>query len=139
MPVHLKAVSDGQYGRLTGRCMAVALAGICLTCGSTSAFTSEQVVGTKIVLDLESVCRPEVIQSAVAKLLPTITVKAVANPSGPALAGGAIFTTPLCEFPEMAHYSGKGDVKDAANWSCPANDTSMLKVGESGRQAGVIE
>ena len=48
-------------------------------------------------------------------------------------------TMPLCKFPEMAHYSGSGDVKDAVNWSCPANDTSMLKVGESGRQAGVIE
>ena len=48
-------------------------------------------------------------------------------------------TMPLCKFPEMAHYSGKGDVKDAANWSCPANDTSMLKVGESGRQAGVLD
>ncbi|HTW81203.1 MAG TPA: tannase/feruloyl esterase family alpha/beta hydrolase [Terracidiphilus sp.] len=48
-------------------------------------------------------------------------------------------TMPLCKFPEMAHYSGRGDVSDAANWSCPANDKSMLKIGESGRQAGVIE
>jgi feruloyl esterase len=48
-------------------------------------------------------------------------------------------TMPLCKFPEMAHYSGKGDVKEAANWSCPAKDTSMLKVGESGTQAGVIK
>jgi feruloyl esterase len=48
-------------------------------------------------------------------------------------------TMPLCKFPEMAHYSGQGDVMDAATWSCPANDKSMLKVGESGRQAGVIE
>ncbi len=48
-------------------------------------------------------------------------------------------TMPLCKFPEMAHYSGSGDVMQAANWSCPANDSSMLKVGESGRQAGVIE
>jgi feruloyl esterase len=48
-------------------------------------------------------------------------------------------TMPLCKFPEMARYSGKGDVNDAANWSCPASDKSMLKVGESGRQAGVIE
>jgi feruloyl esterase len=46
---------------------------------------------------------------------------------------------PLCKFPEMARYSGKGEVNDAANWSCPQNDTSMLKVGESGRRAGVIE
>jgi feruloyl esterase len=48
-------------------------------------------------------------------------------------------TMPLCKFPEMAHYSGQGDVNDAANWSCPAGDTSMLKMGESGRQAGVID
>jgi feruloyl esterase len=48
-------------------------------------------------------------------------------------------TMPLCKFPEMAHYIGEGDIKDAANWSCPPNDTSMLKVGESGKQAGVIE
>ena len=48
-------------------------------------------------------------------------------------------TMPLCKFPEMAHYSGTGDVMDSANWSCPANDESMLKVGESGRQAGVLQ
>jgi feruloyl esterase len=48
-------------------------------------------------------------------------------------------TMPLCKFPEMAHYSGHGEVKDAANWSCPPNDTSMLKIGESGHQAGVVE
>jgi feruloyl esterase len=63
----------------------------------------------------------------------------------PTSTGGSDFskpqgrTMPLCKFPEMARYSGKGDVKDGANWSCPANDQSMLKVGESGRQAGVIE
>jgi feruloyl esterase len=48
-------------------------------------------------------------------------------------------TMPLCKFPEMARYGGKGDLRDGANWSCPAHDKSMLKVGESGRQAGVIE
>lgn len=48
-------------------------------------------------------------------------------------------TMPLCKFPEMAHYSGQGDMKDAANWSCPANDRSMLKLGASGLQAGVIK
>jgi feruloyl esterase len=45
---------------------------------------------------------------------------------------------PLCKFPEMARYNGRGDVNDAANWTCPAGDTRMLRVGESGRQAGVI-
>jgi feruloyl esterase len=48
-------------------------------------------------------------------------------------------TMPLCKFPEMAHFGGKGDVNDASNWSCPANDDSMLKIGESGRQAGVLK
>jgi feruloyl esterase len=47
-------------------------------------------------------------------------------------------TMPLCKFPEMAHYGGRGDVKDATHWTCPPNDASMLKVGESGKQAGVI-
>lgn len=46
---------------------------------------------------------------------------------------------PLCKFPEMAHYKGTGDVKDASNWTCPVGDTSMLKIGESGQQAGVLE
>lgn len=48
-------------------------------------------------------------------------------------------TIPLCKFPEMARYRGHGNVNDAANWSCPADDRSMLKIGESGRQAGVID
>ncbi|TCM20677.1 feruloyl esterase [Novosphingobium sp. PhB165] len=48
-------------------------------------------------------------------------------------------TMPLCKFPEMARYSGKGDVKDGANWSCVPGDKRMLKLGESGRQAGVID
>lgn len=48
-------------------------------------------------------------------------------------------TMPLCKFPEMARYKGKGDVNEAASWFCPEGDRSMLKVGESGRRAGVIE
>jgi feruloyl esterase len=47
-------------------------------------------------------------------------------------------TMPLCMFPQMARYSGKGDVMDAANWHCPADDEGMLQIGESGRQAGVL-
>lgn len=46
---------------------------------------------------------------------------------------------PLCMFPQMARYKGTGDVKDAANWHCEANDTRMLEVGESGKQAGVMQ
>lgn len=48
-------------------------------------------------------------------------------------------TMPLCKFPEMARYSGQGDVNDAANWNCPEGDTSLLKIGESGKLAGALE
>jgi len=57
----------------------------------------------------------------------------IVDPSKPPLR-----TMPLCMFPQMARYSGKGDVKDGANWSCPAGDKRMLKVGYSGRQAGIL-
>ncbi|HTZ71082.1 MAG TPA: tannase/feruloyl esterase family alpha/beta hydrolase [Acetobacteraceae bacterium] len=63
------------------------------------------------------------------------------NPNTPMLRANAepLWTMKLCKFPEMAHYSGHGDTKDAANWSCPGGDRSMLKIGESGRQAGVVQ
>ena len=48
-------------------------------------------------------------------------------------------TMPLCKFPEMARYDGKGDVNVASSWSCSSADRRMLEVGESGRQAGVAE
>lgn len=48
-------------------------------------------------------------------------------------------TMPLCMFPQMARYKGTGDVKDAANWECPAGDKRMLQLGESGKRAGVIQ
>jgi feruloyl esterase len=44
---------------------------------------------------------------------------------------------PLCKFPEMPHYKGSGDVKDAQNWSCDPNDQSMLKVSLNGAEAGL--
>ncbi len=47
-------------------------------------------------------------------------------------------TMPLCMYPQMARYSGSGDVNDARNWSCPSNDRRMLTVGESGRRGGVM-
>jgi feruloyl esterase len=51
----------------------------------------------------------------------------------------AVRSMPLCKFPEMARYRGKGDVDDGASWTCSASDTRLLQVGESGRQAGVLE
>ena len=51
----------------------------------------------------------------------------------------ALRSMPLCKFPEMARYDGKGDVNQAASWSCAPDDRRMLQVGESGRQAGVSE
>ena len=47
-----------------------------------------------------------------------------------------IRTMPLCKFPEMARYSGKGDVKDAANWTCTAKP-SLKENGPVGRAAGI--
>lgn len=48
-------------------------------------------------------------------------------------------TMPLCQFPQSARYQGEGDIDDAANWHCPSGDEAMLKMGESGRRAGVME
>jgi Tannase and feruloyl esterase len=45
-------------------------------------------------------------------------------------------TMPLCKFPEEARYLGSGDVNLAANWTCNANDTRMLRVGGNGTRAG---
>jgi len=44
---------------------------------------------------------------------------------------------PLCKFPEQARYKGSGDVNDAANWSCPQKDQSLLASGPNGNLAGV--
>jgi feruloyl esterase len=44
-------------------------------------------------------------------------------------------TMPLCKFPEQARYKGSGEVTDAANWSCPANEKSL--VGPNGVQSGL--
>jgi feruloyl esterase len=46
---------------------------------------------------------------------------------------------PLCKFPEMARYKGTGDVHNAVNWECRADDKRMLQIGDSGRQAGVSD
>lgn len=48
-------------------------------------------------------------------------------------------TMPLCKFPEMARYKGQGELNVAASWECPEGDERMLQVGESGRQAGVVQ
>ncbi|MGH7907219.1 MAG: tannase/feruloyl esterase family alpha/beta hydrolase [Candidatus Binataceae bacterium] len=45
-------------------------------------------------------------------------------------------TMPLCPFPEEAQYSGSGDVNDAANWTCPPNDHTLLRSGFLGRESG---
>ncbi len=46
-------------------------------------------------------------------------------------------TMPLCKFPEMPHFKGSGDVKDAESWSCNPADQSMLKTGLNGSEAGL--
>ena len=68
---------------------------------------------------------------------PDALLAALYNPKSPMIdpSKKPLRTMPLCKFPEMARYSGRGDVKDAKNWSCPSHDTSLLKIGESGRKA----
>ncbi len=51
-------------------------------------------------------------------------------------AQGVARTMPLCKFPEMARYNGTGNVNDAASWTCPAGDASLLRIGLDGIQAG---
>jgi tannase/feruloyl esterase len=55
--------------------------------------------------------------------------------NNPAL--GADRTMPLCKFPEQARYNGSGNVNDAASWTCPPQDQSLLEIGPNGRQAGL--
>ena len=45
-------------------------------------------------------------------------------------------TMPLCPFPAEAVFNGRGDVNDAASWSCNDNQRLLL-TGPNGRQAGV--
>jgi feruloyl esterase len=45
-------------------------------------------------------------------------------------------TMPLCPFPAAAKYKGGGDVNDAANWSCAANQ-DLLDSGPAGKRAGL--
>jgi len=51
--------------------------------------------------------------------------------------GKVMRTMPLCPFPAMARYIGKGDVNDAANWSCATTDKRLLEKGPAGQKAGV--
>ncbi len=52
-------------------------------------------------------------------------------------ATGAIDRTmPLCPFPTEARFTGSGDVKDAAHWSCKPN-AALLRTGVNGKQAGI--
>jgi feruloyl esterase len=58
-------------------------------------------------------------------------------------AGQVLRTMPLCKFPEQAHFLGNpnsataAEIDNAANWTCPPGDRSMLTVGADGRMAGL--
>jgi feruloyl esterase len=51
---------------------------------------------------------------------------------------GIARTMPLCKFPEMARYSGSGDVNDGRQWTCPSHDSSLLESGLDGERAGLL-
>ena len=82
------------------------LAGLVLALAAPPAFAADAPTGTKIVTDLAAFCRPETVQAAVAKLSPTVTVKAVTNPAGPALPGGAKFTAAVKDLPAYCQVTG---------------------------------
>jgi hypothetical protein len=46
-------------------------------------------------------------------------------------------TLPLCPFPAMAKYVGSGDLNDAANWRCSADDRRLEQRGPAGERAGL--
>ena len=46
-------------------------------------------------------------------------------------------TMPLCPYPALATYNGKGDANAADSWSCRANDNRAEKVGPAGERSGV--
>jgi feruloyl esterase len=52
-------------------------------------------------------------------------------------AQGVARAMPLCKFPEQARYDGVGDPNDAASWTCPSRDRSLLEIGPNGIQAGL--
>ena len=43
---------------------------------------------------------------------------------------------PLCTFPQQARYHGRGNVNDAASWSC-SPEPALLKLGPAGIDAGL--
>ena len=43
---------------------------------------------------------------------------------------------PLCTFPGQGHYTGTGNVNDAANWTCSPN-RRLLEAGPNGVEAGL--
>jgi feruloyl esterase len=45
-------------------------------------------------------------------------------------------TMPLCPFPAMARYDGKGDVTQASSWRCTAGDRGLEQIGPAGILAG---
>ncbi|WP_172329053.1 tannase/feruloyl esterase family alpha/beta hydrolase [Mangrovicoccus sp. HB161399] len=51
--------------------------------------------------------------------------------------GAVTRSMPLCPYPAQAVHSGSGDVADAANWSCTANQ-ALLKMGSVGIAAGLL-
>lgn len=58
-------------------------------------------------------------------------------------ANGVLRTMPLCKFPEQARFLGNpataspAEINNAANWTCPPHDFSMLRIGLDGFAAGL--
>jgi feruloyl esterase len=44
---------------------------------------------------------------------------------------------PLCPYPAIAQYDGRGNTNDAASWTCAATDTTLTRYGGVGKRAGL--
>ena len=44
---------------------------------------------------------------------------------------------PLCPYPAIARYDGRGNTNDAASWTCAATDATLTRYGGVGKRAGL--
>ena len=86
-----------------------ALAGLVLAHVSMATFAADQTPAKTVVPDLAAACRPEVVQAAVAKLSPAVTLKELPSEEVPAakMPGGTQFVAATKSLPAFCQVSGR--------------------------------
>src|ERR1700730_5015251 len=98
-----------HFRRLTRFHARAALAGIFLVQTSMTATAAEQTPAKTVVPDLQAACRPELIQAAVSKLSPAVTIKELPKeeiPNGSMMPGGTSFVAAAKGLPAYCQVSG---------------------------------